>query len=547
MPACTLTTLFKNLIQTLSGSDRPPFTFSSVQPAELIKEMESLNANKASGHDGLPPRLLKMISKEIAPSLCTIFNTSIETAAWRETWKRGTWTPVFKKDDRHDTSNYRPITVLPVVGKIYEKLLSKQITNFMDPILSDNLTAYRKSHSCETTLIRLVEEWKMELDCGKPVGMLSTDMSKAFDSLCSPLLIKKLESYRFSDKALDLVRSYFHNRQNRVKLVSVLSQWRVLKRGCPQGSCFGPLLWNIYQNDLNYYFTDRNISMYADDHQAYVSGITLQNVQNQLQEVGDEITVWYDQNLLQGNFKKYQTITFGSDIKYPDKAINIKIGLEDIEQKDEMKLLGVLIDSDLNFSKHIAQVCRKASQQIGVLSRLKNLVPVPAKLTLFKSAILPHLTYCQKVWHFARASDKRKLERIQERALRVIYLDKTSSYEDLLKRANLDTLNERRLKDILFLMYKVKHQMAPGYFETIVKRNDLKPYSLRNSDFILPRYNTVKYGRHSIRYLGPLLWSKLSSSERNAPTLKDFKRMINCRDISALDNSSCASCYLCNT
>ena len=192
----------------------------------------------------------------------------------------------------------------------------------------------------------------------------------------------------------------------------------------------------------------------------------------------------------------------------------------------------------------------EASQQIGVLSRLKNLVPVPAKLTLFKSAILPHLTYCQKVWHFARALDKRKLERIQERALRIIYLDKISSYEDLLKiRANLDTLNERRLKDILFLMYKVKHQMVPGYFENIVhvKRNDLKPYSLRNSDFILPGYNTVKYRRHSIRYLGPLLWSKLARSERNVPTLKDFKQRINCRDFSALDNSSCASCFLCNT
>ena len=168
-------------------------------------------------------------------------------------------------------------------------------------------------------------------------------------------------------------------------------------------------------------------------------------------------------------------------------------------------------------------------------------------MTLFKSAILPHLMYCQKVWHFARASDKRKLERIQERALRVIYLDKASSYEDLLKRANLDTctLNERRLKDI-FRMYKAKHQMVPGYFENI-QRINLKPCSLRNSDFILPRYNTVKYGRHSIRYLGPMLWSKLSNSERRAPTLKDCKRMINCRDISALDNSSCASYHLCNS
>lgn len=131
-----------------------------------------------------------------------------------------------------------------------------------------------------------------------------------------------------------------------------------------------------------------------------------------------------------------------------------------------MKLLGVLIhvDSDLNFSKHIAHLCRKASRQISILSRLKNLVPVLAKLTLFKSAILPLLMYCQKLWHFTRISDKRKLERIQEMALREIYPDKASSYKDLLKRANLDTLNERRLKDILFLMYKVKQQMVPGYF-----------------------------------------------------------------------------------
>lgn len=118
---------------------------------------------------------------------------------------------------------------------------------------------------------------------------------------------------------------------------SMLSQWRVLKRGCPQGCCFGSLSWNIFQNDLNYYFMGRNVSTYADDYQLFVSGITLQNVQDKLQEVGDEITVWYDQNLLQDNFKKYQTITFGSDKKYPDKAMNIKIGLEDIQQKDEMK------------------------------------------------------------------------------------------------------------------------------------------------------------------------------------------------------------------
>lgn len=126
----------------------------------------------------------------------------------------------------------------------------------------------------------------------------------------------------------------------------------------------------------------------------------------------------------------------------------------------------------------------------------------------------------------------------------MVYLDKTSSYEDLSKRANLVTLNERRMKGMLTLMYKVKYQMVPGYLVNIVERNYLRPYNLPNSDFDIPRYNTVN---HSIRYLGPLLWPKLTSDERNAPFLYDFKRIINYRKISLLDDSSCSSCHLCNT
>ena len=148
---------------------------------------------------------------------------------------------------------------------------------------------------------------------------------------------------------------------------------------------------------------------------------------------------------------------------------------------------------------------------------------MPAKLALFKSTILPHQMYCQKVWLFARASDKRKVERLQERALQIVYLDKTSSYEGLLQRANLPTLNERRTKDILMLMYKLKHHMVPSYLVNIFKNNDLLPYNLRNSDFNIPRYNIVKYGKHSIRYLGPLMWSKLTCGERNVLSLNKFK------------------------
>ena len=182
----------RSAVSTITGIK--PFSFNTIHPAEVQKALNELNPRKAYGQDKISPRILKLLSNEMARSLCKIFNTAIESSKWPEDWKRGTWTPVFKKGNKQDVRNYGPITVIPTAGKIYEKLLCDQISNHMDPILSPNITAYRKNHSCDTTLLRLVEKRKKELDCGKVIAVLSTDMSKALDSLYSPLPIKKLEA-----------------------------------------------------------------------------------------------------------------------------------------------------------------------------------------------------------------------------------------------------------------------------------------------------------------------------------------------------------------
>ena len=142
--------------------------------------------------------------------------------------------------------------------------------------------------------------------------------------------------------------------------------------------------------------------------------------------------------------------------------------------------------------------------------RLRNLIPTEAKLHIYKAAILPHLTYCHLVWHFCRASDTRRLERVQERGLRAVFRDKLSSYQQLLEKANLPTLYNRRLQDICILTYKVKHNLCPRTICNMFYTNS-HTYSLRQRDFHLPRFNTVTYGKHSIRYLGPRLWSKLTN------------------------------------
>ena len=143
-----------------------------------------LNPKKATGQDKIDPRILKIGAEELAPSLTSIFNQSITTGVWVTQWKHGEWVPVFKKDDRQEDKNYRPITVFPCVDKIYEKLLAKQISNFMDIRFNDAITAYRSQNSCETTLLRLVDNWKAVFDRKNIVGVLAKDMSKAFDSVC---------------------------------------------------------------------------------------------------------------------------------------------------------------------------------------------------------------------------------------------------------------------------------------------------------------------------------------------------------------------------
>ena len=164
-----------------------------------------------------------------------------------------------------------------------------------------------------------------------------------------------------------------------------------------------------------------------------------------------------------------------------------------------------------------------------------------------KAAILPYLTYSHLVWHFCHASDSRKLERIQERALRAIYCDKTSSYNTLLGMANLCTLQNRRLQDMATLMYKVKNNICPKYIADLFRRSDTK-YALRNKEFVIPRFNTATYGKHSIRYTGPRLWNIVPKNIRELPTLSSFKINIRKIDLNTLlTDNHCTNCILCST
>ena len=201
------------------------------------------------------------------------------------------------------------------------------------------------------------------------------------------------------------------------------------------------------------------------------------------------------------------------------------------------------MDDKFNFHKHITIEWRKSSQRVGVLLRLRKLIPTFAMLQLYKSAILLHLSHCHLVWHSCRASDKRKLEGIQERTLRAVFNSNSLTYKELLHKANLPSSYSGWLKDIAVLMYKVKNSLSPSHKTELFNRPN-KRYELRNADVVIPRYNIVKYGKHSVRYYGPYTCSKWDVEDQQKSSLGSFKRNIRNKDLEYLVDDNCTDCFL---
>ena len=199
--------------------------------------------------------------------VCNLINKTIQSGQFPNGLKgEGEVTPIFKKGDMLDKKNYLPISVLPCMSKIFESVLVEQLSEFFKTTISKNLSGYRKRHSCESVLLKLVEDCKHAVDNNKICATILTDFSKAFDSLPYKLLISKLHAYGITDKACQLIKNYFSHRKQRVKLGQNKSEWAQLLKGAPQGSLFGPFMFNVYQNDLLILMEELcNVYNYADD------------------------------------------------------------------------------------------------------------------------------------------------------------------------------------------------------------------------------------------------------------------------------------------
>ena len=310
----------------------------------LRKEIIGIDGKKASMSSSIPPKFLKENSSICSKSLTTIINNEICNSNFDRGLKVADLAPVHKADERTSKKNYRNVSLLPVVSKIFEKLLQGQVSTYVEKFLSTFLCGYRKGYSAQHALLIMLEKWKISLDKGGYGGGVLMDLSKAFDTLDHELLIAKLYAYGFEKKSLSLIKSYLTERWQRVKINTSYSSWSQLLAGVPQGSVLGPLLFNLYINDL-FYIIKTDICNYADDTTPYTVDMSLDSLMAKLEYASSTAMKWFHYNGMKLNSSKCHLLVCGN--KFERMILNINNC--NVIETHLVKLLGVKIDSDLTF------------------------------------------------------------------------------------------------------------------------------------------------------------------------------------------------------
>ena len=443
------------------------------------------------------------------------FNNSIFDAIFPSELKNADVIPVFKKKDRNNVEDYRPVSILPNLSKIYERCLHDQMHKYFNHILSKWQCGFRKGFSTQHCLLVMTEKWRKCLDKGGIRGAILTDLLKAFDCILHDLLIAKLAAYGFDYQSLRIMESFLSNRQQRTKINNAFSRYSEIKYGVPQGSILGPLLFNVYICDIFFDIIECDIASYADDNTPYNFDFSLDNVISNLEKFTNSLLNWFRENHMKANADKCHLLVSSNE------SCTAKIEDFSINNSTEEKF-----DSNLSFENHVTSLCKKASQKLHALARISHYMDLNKRRNLMKAFITSQFSYCPLIWMFHSRSLNNKINRIHERALRLVYQINLSFF-DLLDLDNSVTVHQKNLQVLVTEIYKVKNGIAPDIMNDIFELQN-PSYNLRSScnQFRRENVNTVHYGIQSVRYLGLKIWELVPNDIKYSNSSSKFKKLI---------------------
>ena len=402
---------------------------------------------------------MRSVAEELAEPL-TFFNMSIRSGSIPRAWKRSNVSPIHKGGSCDDPGNFRPISVVPIIAKVLEKLIANQLLSYFEShhLLHDHQGAYRCGRSSDQILLYSIDMIVSALDNGLAVCAAFLDLRKAFDSLDHSILLERLHQLGVCDVELRWFCDYLSDRLQRVKCGDSYSEWGSVLGGIPQGSALGPLLFLVYVNDMPLQVKDGDLVQFADDTCIICSGKTHKEVSEMLCSDLCSLSSWIRGSHMEINVKKSSIMWFNVRSIKGFKSPPISLNGSPLSQVSTHKYLGVQIDEHLKWISHVSYLCKKMAYYLYLISYHHKALPTSILKLLVESLVLSHLNYALPVWGPSLAHDLlTRLVKMYNRAIRVIgglkKFDHVSSFRRQLNWLSIDSLIQHRCNAVMYKYY----------------------------------------------------------------------------------------------
>ena len=503
------------------------FFFSVTDISNIIN---NLDPNKSHGYDNISVRLIKICGLSICKPLNIIFSNCLSQGIFPEYWKKANVVPVHKKNEKYLLSNYRPISLLPIFSKIFERLIFNSIYNYLisNNLLSPHQSGFKPGDSCTYQLLSITHIINNSLDHNESheVRGVFLDMSKAFDRVWHAGLIHKLKTLGISGNLLMLLKSFLSDRKQRVVINGQNSDWMNINAGVPQGSILGPLLFLVYVNDLSRNLKS-TVKLFADDVSLFSVVKDPIVSANELNHDLSKISEWaynWKMTFNPDPLKQAIEVLFSRKRKVIDHPDLIFNGNK-LTRSSSQKHLGMILDEKLNFNEHISIKLSQARKLVGSLRKLYYLIPRKSLMTIYKSFIRPHLDYCDLIYDKpSNESFCNKIESIQYSAMLAITgCIKGTSKDRLYSEVGLESLKQRRWYRRLTAFYQIITTKSPFYLFSIIPKPTVHMQT-RSSVNIPPLNSRTEQFKNSFFPNVVKEWNALNIHIRNSTSLSTFKK-----------------------
>ena len=488
---------------------------------ELLQESKS---SSSPGPDEINQRILKEVAEEISYPLLLLYKKSFESSILPEDWKTAHVIPIFKKGSKTDPANYRPISLTSVVVKLFERIIKEGIMAHLivNKLINPSQHGFMPKRSTTTNLVAYLDYVTGHLDTGCPVDVLYLDFAKAFDKVPHKRLIQKLKCYKINNKVIAWIKSWLSDRNQRVIVNGIASDWTAVASSVVQGSVSGPILFLIFINDIDLCLGDfeGHLSKFADDTKI-AKVVKDQSTAAEMQKIIENLEQWSERWGMEFNAGKCCFIHLGRQNQEFPYFMNGR----NISSSSEQKDLGVIISDSCKPSLQCAAAAKKANMTLGRINRAFTCYTKEVMLQIYKVFVRPHLEYAITAWSPWLKKDKELLESIQQRATRRIS-DIHGTYTERLHMLQLTTLDDRRIRGDAIDMYKYLHHIWNIDIESLFTIiNPERPITRQQQSYMPLRVPRAKLDlrKNFFSVRGPDTWNNLPSEIRESSSLNVFK------------------------